>query len=125
MKKELSRIAGLSLAATWLAAAAPLPLPPPVPRDLPAASVWRLASGLPLPPPLPFDPPDDRAAPVPDADLQNPDGHSPVSTEFALRIYPMRQFSTSDAYPPGSAYQSPEERKPLQTPGFMVTVPLR
>jgi hypothetical protein len=80
---------------------------------------------LPLPPPLPPDPPKDYAAPVPNADLQIPATSRTSKTDFALRLYSMRQFDTSEAFPPGSAYEAPEERKPLQPPGFMVTVPLR
>lgn len=125
MTRLAYRTAGLLLAGVWLAGAAPIPIPPPLPLGPPAAASWHFAARLPLPPPLPQDPPIDQAAPVPNADLLNPDRSGPEATEFALRIYPMRQFSTSDGYPPGSAYQSPEERKPLQPPGFIVTVPLR
>jgi hypothetical protein len=119
------RSAVLLLAGTALAGAAALPLPPPLPSESPAVEFARYAMRLPLPPPLPVDPPSDQAAPVPDANMQMPDRLGPVGTEFAIRIYPMRQFSTSEGYLPGSAYQSPEERKPLQPPGFLVTVPLR
>lgn len=101
-----------------------LPPPPPMPHDI-RASYTRLGPGLPLPPPLPANPPTDYAAPVPNANLQTPPSDGLHGTEFAVRIYPMRQFDTSDAFPPGSAYEAPEERKPLQPPGFMVTVPLR
>ncbi len=80
---------------------------------------------LPLPPPLPEDPPIDQAAPVPDADLSTPGQVAQDQAAFALRTYPMQDFGTSDGFIPGSAYQSPEQRKLMQTPGFMVTVPLQ
>lgn len=80
---------------------------------------------LPLPPPLPADPPTDEAAPMPDANLQFPSARARDETEFALRIYEMHDFGTGAGFIPGSEYQSPEQRRPLQTPGFMVTVPLR
>jgi hypothetical protein len=82
---------------------------------------------LPLPPPLPADPPADQAAPVPDADVLAPGAFAPdpSSAVWALRIYRMQEFGTGEGYIPGSAYQSPEQRKPLQTPGFIVTVPLQ
>jgi len=99
------------LGSLLLAGAAPLP-------------VLRLAA-LPLPPPLPARPPVDEAAPVPDADVQAPDAMARGPAVFAVRVYPMREFGTSDGFIPGSAYQSPEQRKPVQTPGFMVTLPLR
>jgi hypothetical protein len=81
---------------------------------------------LPLPPPLPSDPPTDQAAPVPNDSVTPPLGGdaAPHST-FAVRVYPMRDFNTGDGFIPGSAYASPEDRKPLQPPGFMVTVPLQ
>jgi len=82
-------------------------------------------SFLPLPPPLPFDPPTDRAAPVPNDTVTAPDSTPPAESTFALTIYPMREYNTGEGFIPGSAYQSPEERKPLQPPGFLVTIPLR
>jgi hypothetical protein len=80
---------------------------------------------LPLPPPLPSNPPTDQAAPVPDGDLPVPGWVAQDPAAFALRLYPMQEFGTSDGFIPGSAYQSPEQRKPMQTPGFMVTLPLQ
>lgn len=115
----------MTFASTLLAGAAALPLPPPVPGDPPGVELSHYVTRLPKPPPLPADPPMDEAAPVPNANVMIPGGHDAASTEFALRIYPMRQYGTSDAFPPGSAYQSPEERKPMQPPGFIVTVPLQ
>jgi hypothetical protein len=79
---------------------------------------------LPLPPPLPANPPDDLAAPMPDVNSEFPaPGES--STSWALRIYRMQEYGTGEGYIPGSEYQSPEQRKPMQTPGFSVTVPLQ
>jgi hypothetical protein len=80
---------------------------------------------LPLPPPLPTDPPTDLAAPMPDANLRLPAGLAQGPGAFALRVYPMPEFGTGEGYIPGSSYQSPEQRKPVQTPGFIVTVPLQ
>jgi hypothetical protein len=87
----------------------------PLPRSLP----------LPLPPPLPIDPPLDLAAPVPNRALRLPERIVQDATAFALRLYSMQDLGTGEGYIPGSAYQSPEQRKPMQTPGFMVTVPLK
>ncbi len=48
-----------------------------------------------------------------------------LNTAWALRVYRMQDLGAGDGFIPGSAYQSPEQRKPMQTPGFMVTVPLQ
>jgi hypothetical protein len=83
------------------------------------------ASLLPLPPPLPVDPPTDEAAPIPNTNARVPSGTAQEQTAWALRVYSMPDFDTGEGYIPGSAYQSPEQRKPIQTPGFMITVPLQ
>lgn len=82
-------------------------------------------SALPVPPPLPPDPPTDHAAPVPNANLQTPSGLAQDPKALALRIYRMPEVGPRDGYIPGSAYESPEQRKPMQPPGFIVTVPLK
>lgn len=106
----MTRIIPLLLGSLLLAAAAPR-TPPWMP--------------LPLPPPLPLDPPSDQAAPVPAGNLAAVAQAGRSQTEFALRFYQMQEYGTGDGYIPGSAYESPEERKPMQTPGFLVTIPLR
>ena len=80
---------------------------------------------LPVPPMPPTHAPNDRAAPVPNPDLFPPP--APVSQSAALHphIFHMNEFGTGLGFIPGSAYQSPEERKPTQTPGFTVTVPIQ
>ena len=80
---------------------------------------------LPLPPPLPANPPTDQAAPMPNNNMAAPGATGPEGDTFALRIYPMREHNTGEGFIPGSAYEPPEERKPLQPPGFIVTVPLQ
>jgi hypothetical protein len=110
----VTRALALLLGGLLLGGAAPrvlLPLPPPLP--------------LPLPPPLPTDPPADEAAPMPDEALRSPGRTVRDATGFALRMYPMQDLGTGEGFIPGSAYQSPEQRKPMQTPGFMVTMPLQ
>ena len=110
----MTRALAVLLGGLVLGAAGPrvsLPLPPPLP--------------LPLPPPLPANPPADLAAPMPDAALRPSIGIVRNATEFGLRVYPLQDLDTGAGYIPGSAYQSPEQRRPMQTPGFMVTVPLQ
>jgi hypothetical protein len=113
------RALALALGGLLLAGAGPRPVHPsslPLPPSRP----------LPLPPPLPIDPPTDLAAPVPNAGVYSPDGLSQDQrTALALRFYRMQEFGTGEAYVPGSEYQSPEVRRPMQPPGFLVTVPLQ
>jgi hypothetical protein len=96
----------------------------PAHRTLPRLA---LQAPLPLPPPLPANPPTDLAAPVPDDDSGAAEMLSAgkAGAAWALRVYPMPDFDTGAGYLPGSDYQSPEQRKPLQTPGFSVTWPLQ
>lgn len=79
---------------------------------------------LPLPPTPPEDAPITEPAPVPNADAMLPDAGG-SGTQFNLRMFSMREYGNGQAYIPGSAYQSPEERKAMQTPGFTVSVPMR
>jgi hypothetical protein len=103
-------LGGLLLAAAGPHRALPPPASPP----------------LPLPPPLPTDPPMDLAAPMPDDSLGLPTGPARnQTTTWAPQLYRMQDLSSGEGYIPGSAYQAPEQRKPIQTPGFMVTVPLQ
>ena len=115
----MTRALALVLGAFLLAGAAPRPahrLLPPLPPRMP----------LPLPPPLPVNPPTDLAAPVPDAALHSPGWLlQDQNATLALRIYRMQEFGTGAAYVPGSEYQSPEQRRPMQPPGFIVTLPLQ
>lgn len=84
-----------------------------------------LAKNLPVPPIPPAQPPSNDAAPVP-----NPDAAAPASIEsgeptLAVTLYRARSFDPSVGFAPGSRYQSSEDRKPIQTPGISITVPLK
>jgi hypothetical protein len=43
----------------------------------------------------------------------------------AVRMYRSKAPDPSRGFAPGSRYESTEDRNPIQTPGFSVSVPLR
>lgn len=79
---------------------------------------------LPVPPVPPAKPPTDTAAPVPDIAQRAPLAIANEDTQVRLRLYRARRYDGSRGFLPGSRYESSEDRKPIQTPGFSVTVPL-
>jgi hypothetical protein len=79
---------------------------------------------IPLPPIPPATPPSDTAAPVPDVDLHAPIAVATEETRLRLRLFRMQRYDASRGFLPGSRYESSEDRKPIQTPGFIVSVPL-
>jgi len=83
------------------------------------------ASDLPLPPTPPEHPPLGDIAPVPDADAHAPIAPASTKATVDVRLYRARTFNPSVGFVPGSQYQTNEDRKPIQTPGFSISVPLR
>src|SRR5689334_12971018 len=81
-------------------------------------------SELPVPPIPPQQGPGNQTAPVPDEQAEQPDARSSATTRFRLKDYKVNRFDLSAGFMPGSHYQTSEERKPIQTPGFSVTVPI-
>jgi hypothetical protein len=90
-----------------------------------AAAAPAYAEELPVPPLPPGQAPADLAAPVPDNDLRNPVVASSDSPSFALKFYRARPYDPGMGFAPGSRYQTNEDRKPIQTPGLSVSVPLK
>jgi hypothetical protein len=90
-----------------------------------AAGRLAFAEDLPLPPVPPALPHPADAAPVPNADAQGP--VAPVSDQpsISMRLYRARLFDPAVGFVPGSRYQSSEDRKAIQTPGFSINVPLK
>lgn len=84
-----------------------------------------MANELPIPPPPPAHPPSGETAPVPNLDVHAP--IAPVSDEprVDVRMFRARSYDPSLGFAPGSRYQSSEDRKAIQTPGFSINVPLR
>jgi len=82
------------------------------------------ASNLPEPPIPPAHPPTAQSAPVP-----NPDAQAPLSAEQQGARVSVQDFRADRSgqgfgYTPGSQFQTSEDKRPIQTPGVAVQVPL-
>jgi hypothetical protein len=79
--------------------------------------------------PLPPAPPDHLAvaedAPVPDADARAPVPTLVQGAKVSLEMYRASRFDPSLGFAPGSRFQTAEDRKPIQTPGVSVRIPLK
>ncbi len=84
-----------------------------------------VAETLPVPPIPPQVPPLADAAPVPDLNATAPVAPSSDQPTVNVRLYRARMFDPGFGFVPGSRYQSTEERKPIQTPGLSISVPLK
>jgi hypothetical protein len=84
-----------------------------------------MADDLPVPPLPPAHPPRGDIAPVPDPDVHAP--LTPVSNapSVDLRQFRNKYYDPSLGFAPGSRYQTNEDRKPIQTPGLSISVPLQ
>lgn len=83
------------------------------------------AEELPVPPVPPDNPPISEAAPTPDFNARGPVAPASEGASVNVRLYRSNPPDPSRGFAPGSRFQTAEERKPIQTPGFSVTVPLR
>jgi hypothetical protein len=83
------------------------------------------AEELPLPPIPPESPPIGEAAPTPDVDARAPLTPASEQASVNVRLYRSNPPDPSLGFAPGSRFQTSEDRKPIQTPGFSVVVPLR
>lgn len=119
------RAAAILLAASVLGAAR-LPLPPTPPAHAPAGAVLHAArSSLPLPPLPPADAQTGEPAPLPDGNLPPSPSVGTETTKFNVRMFSLDEHGGGLAFIPGSAYVPPEDRKPMQTPGITVSLPVR
>jgi hypothetical protein len=81
---------------------------------------------LPVPPIPPPNPPTDQLAPVPNPDLREPTEIATEGARVGLQDFRARTFNNQGlGYTPGSQYESTEDKRPIQTPGLSVQVPLR
>jgi hypothetical protein len=82
---------------------------------------------LPIPPVPPPQPSSGFLAPTPDPSIQAPVTLADESMSVRPQFYRSSPLTSipSAGYLPGSRYQDSEDQKPIQTPGFIVTVPLR
>jgi hypothetical protein len=90
-----------------------------------ACGHWALAENLPVPPVPPAQPPISEAAPVPNVNAEAPVAPASNEVKLDVKFYRARTYDASKGFVPGSRYQSNEDRKPIQTPGFSVSVPLK
>ena len=91
--------------------------------SVPVAVAW--AQSLPIPPIPPANRPPEQAAPMPNNNIRDP--ALTANTEVTLRpeFYRATRPDTSYGFTPGSRFQTNDEKRPLQTPGFRLTVPLQ
>jgi hypothetical protein len=83
------------------------------------------AEELPVPPIPPEHPLLGDIAPVPNPDAGPP--LTPVSNSptVDIRQFRNRMYDPGQGFPPGSRYQTSEDRRPIQTPGLSINVPLQ
>jgi hypothetical protein len=84
-----------------------------------------MADNLPVPPIPLAHPPLAEAAPVPNIDAVAPIDPTSEKTSVHVKLYRNRMFDPSVGFVPGSRFQTSEDQKPIQTPGFSVRVPLK
>jgi hypothetical protein len=90
-----------------------------------AFSAAAAADDLPVPPLPPPYQPTTEVAPVPNLDAQAPVTRRPDQASLNVKFYRAPLYDPSLGFSPGSRYQSSEDRKPIQTPGFSLSVPIQ
>ena len=80
---------------------------------------------LPVPPMPPAHPPLDQSAPMPDRSITGPLEAAPTGPQFDFSNFRVRRYNGSLGYTPGSQFQTDEEKRPIQTPGLTLRVPLQ
>jgi hypothetical protein len=88
------------------------------------AAAPAMAEPLPEPPMPPARIPDPDMAPTPDRDARTGDGPEAQHTSVEIKLFRSPQGDTGMAFSPGSRFRTPEDRKPIQTPGVSFTVPI-
>ena len=81
-------------------------------------------------PPTPPVPPADiqqvGLAPVSDRDARPPpDANSAPHTKVGVTDFRLPKPDAADGFPYGSRFRAPQDARPIDTPGFTVTIPLR
>lgn len=84
-----------------------------------------MAEDIPVPPIPPAHPLLAEAAPVPNVDAAAPLAEASDRPSVFVKLYRNRPYEPGVGFAPGSRYQTSEDRKPIQTPGFVVSVPLK
>ena len=83
------------------------------------------AENIPVPPIPPQQAVPDAVAPVPDPDVRIPVAIVSEEPRVDLRLYRALPYDPGLGFAPGSRYRSNEDRKPIQTPGLSISVPIR
>ncbi|HEY2107996.1 MAG TPA: hypothetical protein VGH29_19520 [Candidatus Binataceae bacterium] len=84
-----------------------------------------MAEDFPVPPIPPAKPPLGEAAPIPNFDATGPALAPSDEPSLYVRLYRNKMYDPSVGFVPGSQFQTSEDKKPIQTPGFSVSVPLK
>ncbi|MBV9250159.1 MAG: hypothetical protein JO227_13050 [Acetobacteraceae bacterium] len=82
-------------------------------------------SSLPPPPPPPPHAPAGQAAPTPNRDMTSPATSVTPNLSLGVSLFRLHEFDESSGYIPGSRFQTSEDKKPIQTPGLTLRVPLQ
>jgi hypothetical protein len=80
---------------------------------------------LPMPPIPPPQPPADQSAPVPNPDARAPAEVASGNAHVGLQDFRVNRFNQGLGYVPGSQFETSEEKRPIQTPGLTLQVPIR
>jgi hypothetical protein len=79
---------------------------------------------LPVPPIPPPHPPADQSAPVSDRDATGPLSPASPGPRVTLQDFRADRLQQGFGYTPGSQFETSEDKRPIQTPGLTVQVPL-
>jgi hypothetical protein len=83
------------------------------------------ARDLPVPPIPPERSAFGEKAPIPNLDASAPNGPVSNAPTLAVRQFRAQPYGPGLGFAPGSRYESAEDRKPIQTPGLSINVPLK
>jgi hypothetical protein len=67
----------------------------------------------------------DQSAPVPDPDMTGPLVPDPQGAQFSISNFRVRRPDQNLGYGPGSQFETSEDKRPIQTPGLTIRVPLQ
>jgi hypothetical protein len=79
---------------------------------------------MPVPPIPPPHPPADQSAPVPNRDATGPLTPASQGPRVTLQDFRADRLRQGLGYTPGSQFETSEDKRPIQTPGLTVQVPL-
>ena len=80
---------------------------------------------LPVPPIPPADAPTGQLAPVPDMDFRAPQTSASQGVQVSVNDFRVYRPTSGLGYGRGSQFQSSEDKRPIQTPGLTLRLPLQ